>query len=146
MNLHELPPVVTYKRKRLGRGVGSGKGGHTSSRGQKGQKSRESVNVSFFGTKVKLSLLKKLPFLRGKGKQKPMKDALAVNVARLNVFPNGAKVGIDSLIEARVIKPGDRKRFIKIVSGGSLNKKLEVNLPTTRTARGVIIGSGGTAQ
>lgn len=57
-------------RKRLGRGYGSGKGGHTSSRGQKGQKSRRKMHILFEGLKVKKSTLKKFPLLRGKGKFK----------------------------------------------------------------------------
>lgn len=55
-------------KKRLGRGYGSGKGGHTSSRGQKGQKSRTDVHILFEGLKVKKSTIKKFPLLRGKGK------------------------------------------------------------------------------
>lgn len=55
-------------KKRLGRGYGSGKGGHTSGRGQKGQKSRTKVHILFEGLKVKKSTLKKFPLLRGKGK------------------------------------------------------------------------------
>lgn len=58
-------------KKRLGRGYGSGKGGHTSSRGQKGQKTRSKMHVLFEGLKVKKSTLKKFPLLRGKGKFKP---------------------------------------------------------------------------
>lgn len=54
--------------KRLGRGYGSGKGGHTSGRGQKGQKSRTKIHILFEGLKVKKSTLKKFPLLRGKGK------------------------------------------------------------------------------
>ena len=42
MKLHALPKITKPKNKRLGRGYGSGKGGHTSSRGQKGQNSRGS--------------------------------------------------------------------------------------------------------
>lgn len=57
-------------KKRLGRGYGSGKGGHTSSRGQKGQKSRTKIHILFEGLKVKKSTLKKFPLLRGKGKFK----------------------------------------------------------------------------
>lgn len=68
---HILPKVVMRGDKRVGRGLGSGRGGHTVGRGQKGQKSREKVSISFFGTKVKKSLLKKLPMQRGKGKLKP---------------------------------------------------------------------------
>jgi ribosomal protein L15 len=63
-----LPKVVRRPKKRLGRGIGSGKGGHTSSRGQKGQKSRGKIGVLFEGMKVKKSLLKRLPKMRGKGK------------------------------------------------------------------------------
>ncbi len=70
MNIR-LPKVNQRKSKRLGRGIGSGKGGHTSSRGQKGQKSRGSVSVLFEGMKMKKSLIKRLPLKRGKGKFLP---------------------------------------------------------------------------
>jgi ribosomal protein L15 len=70
-------------KKRLGRGYGSGKGGHTSSRGQKGQKSRRKMHVLFEGLKVKKSTLKKFPLLRGKGKfhAKPKSKERYVNKA-----------------------------------------------------------------
>lgn len=68
---NSLVRVVKNSKKRVGRGAGSGKGSHTVGRGQKGQKSREKVSVSFFGTKMKKSLLKKLPMQRGKGRLKP---------------------------------------------------------------------------
>ena len=42
-------------KKRLGRGYGSGVGGHTSNRGQKGQKSRTDLHILFEGLKVKKS-------------------------------------------------------------------------------------------
>ncbi|KKU01984.1 MAG: 50S ribosomal protein L15 [Microgenomates group bacterium GW2011_GWF2_45_18] len=38
--LHELPHLATHHAKRVGRGFGSGKGGHTTGRGTKGQRSR----------------------------------------------------------------------------------------------------------
>jgi len=68
--LNSLPKAKTRKSKRLGQGYGSGKGGHTSSRGQKGQKSRGSINILFEGMKMKKSLIKRLPLQRGKGKFK----------------------------------------------------------------------------
>lgn len=64
----KLPKVVTRSKKRLGRGMGSGKGSHTSSRGQKGQKSRGTIGVLFEGMKMRKSYLKRLPLMRGKGK------------------------------------------------------------------------------
>lgn len=66
----QLPKVVQRPKKRVGRGMGSGKGSHTSSRGQKGQKSRGGISVLFEGMKMKKSLLKRLPLKRGKGKFK----------------------------------------------------------------------------
>ena len=64
----KLPKVVTKSKKRVGRGMGSGKGSHTSGRGQKGQKSRGHIGVLFEGMKVRKSYFKRLPLLRGKGK------------------------------------------------------------------------------
>ena len=50
-----LPKVVQTRKKRVGRGYGSGRGGHTAGRGQKGQKSRKKIGVLFEGVKVKKS-------------------------------------------------------------------------------------------
>ena len=63
-----LPKVTETKKKRVGRGVGSGKGSHTAGRGQKGQKSRGTIGVLFEGMKMRKSYLKRLPLMRGKGK------------------------------------------------------------------------------
>ena len=64
--------IVSFK-KRVGRGYGSGKGGHTVGRGQKGQKTRRKLNILFEGLKVKKSFIKRLPKTRGRGKFKPKK-------------------------------------------------------------------------
>ncbi len=69
-----LPKVVAKSKKRVGRGMGSGKGSHTVGRGQKGQKTRRKIGVIFEGVKMKKSLLKRLPLMRGKGKFHPKKS------------------------------------------------------------------------
>lgn len=51
------------KAKRIGRGYGSGKGGHTVGRGQKGQKARRKVKPGFEGGQLPLG--KRLPVRRG---------------------------------------------------------------------------------
>ena len=63
-----LPKIKVRQAKRHGQGYGSGKGGHTVGRGQKGQKSRTSMGILFEGMKVRKSLYKRLPLRRGKGK------------------------------------------------------------------------------
>lgn len=80
----KLPKVVTKSKKRLGRGMGSGKGSHTSSRGQKGQKSRGTIGVLFEGMKMRKSYLKRLPLMRGKGKFHPKKSDRAKYIAFKN--------------------------------------------------------------
>jgi large subunit ribosomal protein L15 len=71
MENFKLPKIVLRRKKRVGRGYGSGKGGHTVGRGQKGQKARGKVGVLFEGVKMKKSLIKRLPLVRGKGKFHP---------------------------------------------------------------------------
>jgi len=73
MNLGNLPKTTSRQSKRLGRGYGSGKGGHTVGRGAKGNKARGEVRLLFTGAKTKKSFLKRLPLQRGKGKLKKKK-------------------------------------------------------------------------
>lgn len=67
IELQSLPRIVAHKKKRIGRGYGSGKGGHTVGRGQKGQKTRRRIALTFSGTKTKKSWFKRIPLWRGKG-------------------------------------------------------------------------------
>ncbi len=71
MSTMRIAKVVTRRSKRMGLGYGSGKGGHTTGRGQKGQKARRTINIIFEGYKMKKSLIKRLPKLRGKAKNHP---------------------------------------------------------------------------
>lgn len=74
MNLSQLPKIVHRSKKRIGRGHGSGKV-KTAGRGSKGQKARGKIPAGFEGGQ--LPLIKRLPLLRGKGKnisRKPHKD------------------------------------------------------------------------
>ncbi len=100
----ELPKIVAKSKKRRGRGYGSGKGGHTVGRGQKGQKSRRKMGVLFEGVKVKKSLLKRLPLRRGKGKFKAKGKPLIVKLSYLNLLPAGTKVDIEALVKAGIVK------------------------------------------
>ena len=129
-----LPKVVGNRKKRVGRGYGSGKGGHTTGRGQKGQKSRTKIGVLFEGVKVKKSLLKRLPFQRGKGKNKGGKGPVIVNVEALNILPAGSKVTIETLIKAKIVDEKDARAYgVKILGNGKLEKKLIIEVPTSKS-------------
>ncbi len=140
----KLEKTVTKRKKRVGRGYGSGKGGHTSGRGQKGQKSRSHIGILFEGIKVKKSLIKRIPLRRGKGKFKAGKKPLIVNLAYLNVLPAGTKVTIENLAKNGVVKREDALRYgVKILGNGKLEKKLTIALPISKSAIKIVEKAGG---
>lgn len=112
--------------KRLGRGIGSGKGGHTSSRGQKGQKARGGIHILFEGLKVKKSTLKKFPLLRGKGKFAPKAKPVVVDVKKLEgLYKKGDKVTLESLVKNGLVKENEAKKYgVKVLGKSELKKDL----------------------
>lgn len=145
MKLNQLPKITERKRKRLGRGLGSGKGGHTVGRGTSGQKARGKIPLTFEGTKNKKSLLKKLPLLRGKGKFKPSKKkSVVINTKYLNFFEKGETVNLETLIKKRIIDQGvSRDLPVKILGEGELKVALTVELPCSGGAAKKIKKAGG---
>src|SRR3989344_7410640 len=135
--------VVSPRKKRLGRGYGSGKGGHASGRGQKGQKTRKNLGILFEGVKVKKSLIKRLPFLRGKNKFKAKVKPVEIDLARLNAVSAGAKVDLSLLINLGLVSKKEADRGVKIVGNTKLTKKLTVELPTSKGASSEIVKAGG---
>lgn len=140
----KLPKVVAHRAKRLGRGIGSGKGGHTVGRGQKGQKSRDTIGILFEGIKVKKSLIKKLPLQRGKDKNKPHPKPIIIKLAYLNLLPAGSKVNLDLLVKEGIVKKEDAKELgIKILGDGDIKKKLVIEVPISKSAAKKIEKAGG---
>lgn len=140
MELHSLNSLSNKRAKRIGRGSGSGRG-KTSGRGTKGQKSRGKVKPLYEGGQ--LSLIKRLPLLRGKGKNKPLgKKSFIINVKYLNLLPNDTVVDIESLVKYKIIKSNEIKS-VKILGDGRLEKRLLVRLPCSHSAAKKIEQAGG---
>ena len=128
-----LPKVIAKSKKRLGRGMGSGKGSHTSSRGQKGQKSRGKVNVLFEGMKMKKSLLKRLPKMRGKGKFHVNSKPIAIKYARLEALPAGSVVTVELLVKHGILKERLAKLHgVKIIGIGDNKEKFKFSVSTSK--------------
>jgi large subunit ribosomal protein L15 len=123
LNEMELLKGKTTPKKRVGRGIGSGKGGHTSGKGAKGQKARSGgskPNLGFEGGQV--PLYKRMPRLNGftvHGKVAPT----AVPVSIFNVFEDGEQVTPRILKELRLIRLLP-KLGIKVLATGELKKKV----------------------
>jgi len=144
MKLNKLPKITKRGKKRKGLGYGSGKGGHTSSRGAKGGKARHKVGLLFEGTKMRKSLIKRLPFQRGKGKFKSIKQKpLTINVEYLNLLPDKSEVDIEMLVKNKIVDKEAQILGVKILGNGKLTKELVVKLPTSKGAKKQIENLGG---
>lgn len=148
MRIDQLPTIIKRSRKRVGRGLGSGKGGHTVGRGQKGQKVRDRIHPLFEGTKTKKSLIQRLPLQRGKGKFKSHKDKpFVVNLKFLELLPAEiSEVNLETLIKAGIVNREDAKKGVKILGEGQITKKLTVKLPVSGGARKKIEKAGGKVE
>jgi large subunit ribosomal protein L15 len=150
LNLHTLKPAQARKdRKRVGRGLGSGKGRY-SGRGIKGQKSRagsHKMPAEFEGGQTRIFM--RLPKLRGNTSKDAMPVGpfrtytVPVNVAALDVFDDGAEVTPESLVEQGVIK--NTHTDVKLLGQGELTKKLTVRVHAiSASAREKVEAAGGT--
>lgn len=142
MQLHSLPSTVTRSSKRLGRGYGSGKGGHTASRGQKGQKSRTKIPAYFVGSSW--VWFKRLPFLRGKSRFNSLSPKVTLTLTDLARFKADSKVTRESLYKKGMITKSELSRArVKVVGTGKLAHKLLVLVPVSASACSAIKKAGG---
>jgi large subunit ribosomal protein L15 len=153
LNLSNLKPAQRKKdAKRIGRGLGSGKGRY-SGRGIKGQKSRagsHKVRAGFEGGQMPL-------YMRvGKLRGNTSKDAMPVGPFRTRTyhvnlrdlearFDDGAEVTPEALVEKGLIR---NTRFdVKVLAGGELTKKLTVTVHrASAAAREKIEAAGGSVS
>ncbi len=137
------PEGATQKKKRKGRGPGSGLG-KTAGRGQKGQKARQPGNIHklfFEGGQMPLSRrLPKVGFVNLFAR-----DYAEVSVGRLEVFAVGETVDEKSLRAKGLIK-GKHDGF-KVLGNGTLTKKLTVRAEAfSAGAKTKIEGAGGACE
>jgi large subunit ribosomal protein L15 len=124
MSLHELGPNKgsTFKKRRVGRGIGSGMG-KTATRGTKGQKARRQINPNFEGGQTPIQ--RRLPVKKG-FRNINHKEFAIVNLDDLEkLFEAGAEVTPETLLKSGII--GAAKDGVKILGFGTLTKKLKVS-------------------
>ncbi len=126
MNILNSTLKIRRPKKRLGRGIGSGKG-KTSGRGVKGQKSRSGVAIkSFEGGQM--PLYRRLP-KRGFNPIKKIKIA-KINLEQLQKFIDKKRIdpsdqiNLENLKKFKIINKSYTK--FKILANGSLNSKLNI--------------------
>ena len=153
LSLSNLKPAQKRKaRKRVGRGLGSGKGRY-SGRGIKGQKSRagsHSMRPGFEGGQMPIYM--RLPKQRGSTSKDAMPvgphrtSTVPVNLRDLErVFDDGAEATLEAMVEKGLIK--NTRTDVKVLGQGELTKKLTVTAHLfSASARESIEKAGGTAS
>lgn len=160
IGLHNLKPAdgSTHKRKRVGRGIGSGHG-KTSTRGHKGNKARGQVNPNFEGGQTPLQ--RRLPLLRGTRHRNPhgfkpvtKREYALVNLRDLEAnFEAGAEVTPEILMERGLVRDlhvlweGKKQIRLKVLGDGELTKKLTIRAQKfSKGAQEKIEAAGGVAE
>lgn len=143
--MDNLIKQTTRSKKRLGRGIGSGKG-KTGGRGQKGQKARGKVKLGFSGGG--LPMYRKLPLLRGWGNRKVSGDKVVVKTGALNIFADGTKVDVEALFKSGLVQQAKTGvNEIKILATDKLTKKLQISgIKLSKSARAEVEKAGGTVE
>jgi large subunit ribosomal protein L15 len=150
LNLSSLTPAQKRRaRKRVGRGMGSGKGRY-SGRGIKGQKARSgshTMRAGFEGGQMPIYM--RLPKQRGSTSKDAMPigphrtATVPVNLRDLErVFDDGAEATLEAMVEKGLIK--NTRTDVKVLGEGELTKKLAVTAHAfSASAREKIEGAGG---
>jgi len=144
MKLHELSPPGGSKksRKRVGRGLGSGKG-KTAGRGTKGQNSRSGGGVRLGFEGGQMPIQRRLP---KRGFTNIFKKNFAIiNVCDLEKFESGSVVDEEALVRSGLIKG---KRYgIKLLGNGEINTPLTVKVnKISKGAKAKIESAGGQVE
>lgn len=142
--LHTLKPPAGHrkKKKRIGRGPGSGNG-KTSGRGMKGQLARhDATPVRFEGGQ--LPIHRRVP-KRGFVNIHRV-EVFGVNVGRLEqAYDAGSEVTVASLHEKGLIPK--KAEVVKLLGTGDLTKKLTIKVHrVSGSAREKVEGAGGTVE
>ena len=148
MKLNEIRdnPGAHYRAKRVGRGIGSGKG-KTSGRGGKGQTARSGVALNGFeGGQTPLH--RRLP-KRGFNNKIFQKDFKVVNLGRLQQAFDAGKLGGEGAVDAaRLVAAGVLRRpgdGIRLLAKGKLTAAITIEVAgASKTAIAAVEAAGGT--
>lgn len=149
MKLNNLKPAqgATKKRKRIGRGVGSGYGGHSSTRGNKGQNSISGGGVPVWFEGGQMPITRRLPKF---GFKNPFRvEYRAVNVGRLQelvaegILDGTQPITPETLVAISVVGKGE---LVKVLGSGEITSALTVSAHAySGSAKSKIEQAGGTA-
>lgn len=149
MDLSNLKPAKgsTKKGKRIARGVGSGYGGHSSTKGNKGQKSRSGARIPVWFEGGQMPLQRRVPKFGFKNRFRV--EYKAVNVSRLQTMVDEGVIEAGSDITPDVLRSKGligKNVLVKVLGGGEISASLNVSAHAfSASAKEKIEKAGGSA-
>jgi large subunit ribosomal protein L15 len=146
MQLHDVHQGIQKrkKRKRVGRGIGSGHG-KTSSKGHKGHSSRQGFKQNALGEGGQTPVIRRVPkrgFFNGAFK----KDYAIVNLSALEACYEAGAVVDEAALRARGLVKGRHDDGVKILGDGEVTKALTVHAAKfSGSAAAKLASAGGQA-
>jgi large subunit ribosomal protein L15 len=149
MKLNDIATKLHKKSKRVGRGIGSGKG-KTAGRGVKGQKARSGVAIkSYEGGQM--PLFRRLP-KRGFNSIKNRENNFVINLRDISNFIEKKKIDLSNKLDlSSLIRSKDKKNAkyfkIKVLGTGEISQKVNIVAhKVSESAKTKIEKSGGTVE
>lgn len=149
MDLSNLKPAkgATKSRKRIARGVGSGYGGHSSTRGNKGQKSRSGASIPIWFEGGQMPLQRRIPKFGFKNRFRV--SYRGVNLGSLasliesGRIDGGKPITPEVMVESGIARKSD---LIKVLGDGEVSSALQISAHAfSASARSKIEAAGGSA-
>lgn len=121
--LNQLTKITTKKAKRVGRGYGSGKGGHTCGKGQKGHNTRTGGKNPIWFEGGQLPIIKRMPMTRGKGKFSVVRPTAQITLSILEKM-KASEITMDTLKIEKIID--SRFKKAKIINSGKIERPVTI--------------------
>lgn len=147
MDLSNLTPAPgsTKNKKRIGRGQGSGHGGHTSTKGHKGQKSRSGGKVPTWFEGGQMPLQRRVPKYGFKNRNRVAYDP--VNLSRLAELVDAGRLDASAPVTPDTLRAagvGGKNGRFKVLGNGEVTGKLEIHAHAfSQSAVDKIAAAGG---
>lgn len=147
MQIHDVHDGIrkNKKRKRIGRGVGSGHG-KTSTKGHKGHSSRQGYKQHPLAEGGQMPLIRRVP-IRGFTNGRFKKDFAILNLELIEAFFEPGATVDEAAMRARGLVKGRHDDGVKVLGDGNLTKALTVKAQKfSKTAAEKIAAAGGTIE
>ncbi|MEW4566814.1 50S ribosomal protein L15 [Tautonia sp. JC769] len=147
MQIHDVHEGIQKhkKRKRVGRGPGSGHG-KTSTKGHKGHSSRQGFKIRPLSEGGQMPLIRRVP-IRGFANGRFKKDFAILNLELIEAFFESGAVVDEAILRAKGLVKGRHDDGLKILGDGKLTKALTVKAQKfSKTAVEKISAAGGSVE